>query len=88
MATFPGNANATLDPYPFIAAGQLVSCRVEGTDEHGEPASLEVMNLYEVRPYEVMNGFQFQITRYFLNKLANWSSIDVRFWSNMTGFHR
>ncbi|WP_146120436.1 MULTISPECIES: hypothetical protein [Pseudomonas] len=79
LATFPGNVNATLDPYPLIAAGQLVSCRVEGTDEHGEPASLEVMNLYEVRPYEVMNGFQFQITRYFLNKLANWSSIDVRF---------
>lgn len=79
LATFPGNAHATLDPYPFIAVGQRVSCRVDGTTEDGENVSLWVMNAYEVRRYEVENGFQFQITRYFLNQLANWSSIDVRF---------
>ena len=73
LATFSRNANATLDPYPFIAAGQRVSCRAEGTDENRESVSLEVMNLYEVKPYEVTNGFQFQISRYFLNQLANWS---------------
>ena len=77
LATFSRNANATLDPYPFIAAGQRVSCRAEGTDENRESVSLEVMNLYEVKPYEVTNGFQFQISRYFLNQLANWSSLDM-----------
>lgn len=51
LATFPGNAHATLDPYPFIAAGQRVSCLVEGTAEGGEPISLWVMNAYEAVSY-------------------------------------
>ncbi|KAA8559212.1 hypothetical protein FX985_05580 [Pseudomonas extremaustralis] len=80
LAIFPGSVNASLIPYPFIEVGQFVWCEVTGTDEDGQPISLWVMKAYEVKPYEVLNGFQFQITRYFLNQLANWSSIDVKFY--------
>ena len=77
LATFPGNVNATLIPYPFIAEGQLVWCRVDGTAQDGQLVSLWVISAYHVKPYEVLNGFAFQIPRYFLSGLADYSSIDV-----------
>jgi hypothetical protein len=79
LAKFKGNVNATLVPYPFIAAGQRVWCRVDGTAEDDQPLSRWLMVAYEVLPYEVLNGFKFQISRYFLNQLKNWSSIDIHF---------
>lgn len=79
LETFNGNANATLFPYPFIETDQLVWCRVDGTAHGGQLVSLWVITAYHVKAYEVRNGFEFQIPRYFLSGLENYSSIDVIF---------
>ncbi|CAH0286980.1 Ig-like domain-containing protein [Pseudomonas mediterranea] len=77
LATFNGNANVTLEKWPFIAAKQRIWFRLEGSTETGTNYSISLLDSHELNNNQVVNGLSETALRTELERLGHNTPLTV-----------
>lgn len=85
LNTFPGDATATVERWPYRALGQFCWLWVTGEREDGSAYSFQVLEGEQVSAEWLANGVNTPLTRDALQRLADCSAFKVHFAVNFNG---